>query len=196
MPTLRQRATEKIRAWSFKRHGQDTLPIVINRRRVYILPTRLGFVLGGGLVAMLLASLNYNSNLGLAFAFLLASQTLVIMHHCNRNLLRLSLDATTEVDAFAGGKAVLEFVLRNASKVERRDVEVRLGEAASFALYSFNIRTPDSRNCDTPDSRNSRCLRLRRRSGRRCQRRPRRRREANALAKVLRSQLPERRPAR
>jgi uncharacterized protein (DUF58 family) len=150
MPTLRQRATDTIRAWSFKRHGQDGLPIIINRRRVYILPTRLGFVLGGGLVAMLLAGLNYNSNLGLAFAFLLASQTLVIMHHCNRNLLRLSLDATTEVDAFAGGKAVLEFVLRNTSRVERRDVEVRLGEASSFAHVQANESTSISVSLPVP----------------------------------------------
>ena len=29
------------------------------------------------------------------------------MHHCNRNLVRLSLDATTEVDAFAAGQPVV-----------------------------------------------------------------------------------------
>ncbi len=45
----------------------------------------------------------------LAFAFLMASMALVAMHHCNRNLLGLSVDATTEVDAFAGGEALLDF---------------------------------------------------------------------------------------
>ncbi len=64
------------------------------------------------LAAMLIAGLNYNSNLGLAFAFLMASMALVTMHHCNRNLLRLSVDVTTEVDAFAGREAVFEFVLQ------------------------------------------------------------------------------------
>jgi uncharacterized protein (DUF58 family) len=132
MPTLRQRTIERVRAWSFKRHGQDTLPITVNRRRIYILPTRMGFFLGFSLIAMLLAGLNYNSNLGLAFAFLLVSMTLVIMHHCNRNLVRLSLDATTEIDAFAGGNAGIEFVLRNNSKVERRDVEVRCADASAI----------------------------------------------------------------
>ncbi len=39
------------------------------------------------LVAMLIAGLNYNSNLGLAFAFLMVSLALVAMHHCHRNLL-------------------------------------------------------------------------------------------------------------
>ena len=41
---------------------------------------------------MLIAGLNYNSNLGLAFAFLMASLALVAMHHCHRNLLGLSVD--------------------------------------------------------------------------------------------------------
>src|SRR4029077_1101266 len=49
----------------------------------------------------------------------------VPMHHCNRNLLGLQVDVTTEVDAFAGREASFEFVLRNDSGVERRDVEIR-----------------------------------------------------------------------
>jgi uncharacterized protein (DUF58 family) len=63
--------------------------------------------------------------LGLAFAFLMVSVALVTMHHCNRNLLGLQVDVTTEVDAFAGREASFEFVLRNDSNVERRDVEIR-----------------------------------------------------------------------
>ena len=133
MRTFRQFVKDRVRSWSARRHGRDSLPITISRRRLYILPTRLGAVLGCLLVAMLLAGLNYNSNLGLAFAFVMASLTLVIMHHCNRNMLSLSLDATTEVDAFAGGEAAAEIVLRNRSRIERRDVEVRCGTGVAQA---------------------------------------------------------------
>lgn len=123
---------DKISAWSARRHGVDSLPITINRRRIYILPTRFGILLGLVLAAMLLAGLNYNSNLGLAFAFLLAGVALVTMHHCNRNLLGLQVDVTTDVDAFAGREANFEFVLRNDSKVERRDVEIRVKSHAGM----------------------------------------------------------------
>jgi len=123
--TLRQAAINQLRARVIRRHGRDLLPISINRRRIYILPTRFGFMLGAILVAMLIAGLNYNSNLALAFAFLMSSMALVTMHHCNRNMLRLSVDATPEVDAFAGREAMLEFELRNGSRVDRRDIEVR-----------------------------------------------------------------------
>jgi uncharacterized protein (DUF58 family) len=132
LSTLRQAAVNRLRAWAARRHGTDTLPIKINRRRIYILPTRFGIMLGSVLAAMLMAGLNYNSNLGLAFAFLLASVALVTMHHCNRNLLGLQVDVTPEVDAFAGREARFEFVLRNDSNVERRDVEICCRTAAGM----------------------------------------------------------------
>ncbi|HXA35816.1 MAG TPA: DUF58 domain-containing protein [Steroidobacteraceae bacterium] len=142
MRTLRQAISEKTRAWAARRHGRDTLPIKINRRRIYILPTRFGLMLAFVLVAMLIAGLNYNSNLGLAFAFLMMSVALVTMHHCNRNLLGLQVDVTTEVDAFAGREASFEFVLRNDSIVERRDVEICCMSAAG--MRSVPARSTES----------------------------------------------------
>jgi uncharacterized protein (DUF58 family) len=85
---------------------------------------------------MLIAGLNYNSNLALAFTFWMISMALVTMHHCNRNLLRLSVDATTEVDALAGGEAKFEFELRNGSSVDRRDIEVRCLAGAATGSVS------------------------------------------------------------
>src|SRR6202011_5871208 len=78
------------------------------------------------LVAMLIAGLNYNSNLGLAFGFLMVSLALVAMHHCHRNLLDLSVDAIVEVDAFAGDFASFEILLRNAAGIDRCDLEIRM----------------------------------------------------------------------
>jgi uncharacterized protein (DUF58 family) len=127
---MRQAAADKLRAWSARRHGRDTLPVSVHRRRVYILPTRFGIMLALLLAAMVIAALNYNSNLGLAFAFLMSSVALVTMHHCNRNLVGLQVDVTAEVDAFAGGEASFDFVLRNDSSVDRRDVEIRCLGAA------------------------------------------------------------------
>jgi uncharacterized protein (DUF58 family) len=132
LSTLRRAAIDRLRAWAARRHGRDTLPIKINRRRIYILPTRMGLMLGLVLVAMLIAGLNYNSNLGLAFGFLMASVALVTMHHCNRNLLGLQVDATPEADAFAGGEARFEFALKNTSNVDRRDIEVRCLDAGGI----------------------------------------------------------------
>jgi uncharacterized protein (DUF58 family) len=148
LSTLREAAVNRLRARVIRRHGRDLLPISINRRRIYILPSRFGFMLAVILAAMLVAGLNYNSNLALAFAFLMGSMALVTMHHCNRNLLRLSVDVTPEVDAFAGREAIFEFEVRNGSGVDRRDIEVRcmsgvgMGSVAAGESASIEVIVP------------------------------------------------------
>jgi uncharacterized protein (DUF58 family) len=114
----------------------------IGRRRIYIVPTRFGIMLALMLVAMLVAGLNYNSNLGLAFAFLMVSTALVTMHHCNRNLLSLQVDVAVEIDAIAGGDALFVFVLSNDSRVDRRDVQVRC--LSGGAIRSVAARSSES----------------------------------------------------
>jgi uncharacterized protein (DUF58 family) len=80
---------------------------------------------------MLLAGLNYNSNLGLAFGFLMASMAMVAMHHCHRNLLGLTVDVHGEADGFAGAAAEIPFLLRNDSGRARYDIEIRCRPAAA-----------------------------------------------------------------
>jgi uncharacterized protein (DUF58 family) len=132
-----------MRAWVARRFGEDLLPYVIDRRRIYILPTRFGLVLATLIVAMLIASLNYNNNLALGFAFLMASVVLVAMHHCHRNLLRLGVDASSANDTFAGMPAAVEFVLANPSRLDRYDLEIRCGETATaIGAVSAANRSP------------------------------------------------------
>ena len=130
MNTWRQAAIARLRAWAVRRHGEDALPATIDRRRIYILPTRFGLMLAALIVAMLIAGLNYNSNLGLAFAFLMSSLALVAMHHCHRNLLGLSVDVNVDADAFVDEDAAFEFTLRNSSAVDRHDIEIHLAPDA------------------------------------------------------------------
>lgn len=130
MRSLRDKAIARIRLWYARRHGVDDLPVKIERRRIYIVPSRFGLMLTALLIAMLIAGLNYSSNLGLAFAFFMTSTVLVAMHHCHRNLLGLTVDVKLEVDALAGTDAIFFFMLRNESAVDRCDVEVRLGSAS------------------------------------------------------------------
>lgn len=52
----------------------------LTQRNVYILPTRPGLMLGATLLVLLIASINYQLNLGYLLTFLLAGCTLVGMH--------------------------------------------------------------------------------------------------------------------
>ena len=94
------------------------------------------------LIAMLIAGLNYGSNLALGFAFLMASLAIVTMHHCHRNLLALNVDAEAETDGFAQASAGVRFHTGNPSSFDRYDLEIRCGDAdpVLFALSASTGR--------------------------------------------------------
>ena len=151
MKSLKRAAEQRLRAWAARRHGGDTLPLAVHVRRIYIVPTGFGLVLGLLVGSMLLAGLNYNSNLGLAFAFLIASIALVGMHHTHRNLLGLRVDALREADSFAGQSAAWPFLLQNPSALDRWDVEIRVGaDAAATTAVGAQAQRQTSVTIDTP----------------------------------------------
>lgn len=65
--------------------------MLLHRRRLYILPTRLGWTYGAMLLALLLGSVNYETSLGFGATFLLAGLGLAVMIRSYRNLYRLEL---------------------------------------------------------------------------------------------------------
>ena len=121
---LRDAASTILRRWIRRRQGPDTGTVVLHRGRIYILPTRLGVVFAAMLFAMLLGSLNYANNLGLALTFLLAALGLVAMHACHRNLAGLVVTGAGTEPPFAGQDAVFRFGLANRSRVPRIDIEL------------------------------------------------------------------------
>ncbi|MEO5732978.1 MAG: DUF58 domain-containing protein [Rubrivivax sp.] len=85
----------------------------LGQRNIYILPTRAGFTFALTLVVMLLASINYQLNLGYALTFLLAGAGLVSMHLTHGNLRGLTLHLRPPAAVFTGEAALLEVVLSN-----------------------------------------------------------------------------------
>ncbi len=119
--SLRNRAAERVRSWARRRQGPDSSPLVLDRRRVYILPSAQGLVFALLLLGMLMGAMNYNNNLGFAVTFLLAGAGLVSMYHCHRNLTGLQLRKGSREPVFAGEQARLGVMLENTSD------EARLG---------------------------------------------------------------------
>ena len=105
----------------------DPLPVVLDRQRVYIFPTRQGFVFFLILIAMLAGSINYNNNLGFLLVFLLGGMSLVSMIHTYRNLLGLKILSVTAGPVFAGEDAVFSLALRTGGQ-ERRALSVTIGK--------------------------------------------------------------------
>ena len=78
-----------------------TLPQTLDRKRVYIFPTRYGFVFILVLFAMLLGSMNHNNNLGFLLTFLLSGMALVSILHTYRNMIGLEILSVAATPIFA-----------------------------------------------------------------------------------------------
>jgi len=103
--------------------------VTLRRGRIYILPTRLGFVYAAMLFAMLLGGMNYNNNLGLALTFLLVSLGLVTMHHCHDTLAGLRLRLVGAEPAFVGETLQFRWLLENDAGVPRPSVWLEYQES-------------------------------------------------------------------
>jgi uncharacterized protein (DUF58 family) len=107
----------------FERWWQARLPpadsVTLTQRNVYILPTRAGWMLGLTLLVLLLASINYQLNLGYLLTFLLAGCALVAMHVGHANLRGITMTLIAPSPTFAGAKAIFDIKLLNHHRRQR-----------------------------------------------------------------------------
>jgi len=107
----------------FERWWQARLPpadsVRLTQRNVYILPTRPGWMLALTLLVLLLASINYQLNLGYLLTFLLAGCALVAMHVSHGNLRGITMTLIAPSPVFARATAVFDIKLLNHNRRAR-----------------------------------------------------------------------------
>ena len=119
------RLRHRLAQWTLQRQGTDAGGFRLHRRRLYIIPTRLGLVYAAMLLAMLLGGLNYGSNPALLFTFLLAAAAWVAMHHAHANLAGLAGRVEGRgLSAEPTGAVEWHVVLKAPSESWRLDIEL------------------------------------------------------------------------
>jgi len=114
------RLTSRLQQWIFRLGRDETLPIVLGQRRIFILPTGAGYLFAVVLAVMLLGAINYTLSLGHALVFLLAGLGLVAMVHTFRNLLGIAITPGRTLPVHTGEVARFPMHLRNAREDARR----------------------------------------------------------------------------
>lgn len=122
--------------WQARLPRSDTL--LLGQRNIYILPTPAGLTFAGTLIVLLLASINYQLNLGYVLTFLLAGSGVVSMHVTHATLRGLTLRLRAPAPVFAGEAARLEAVLTSPDKA-RFGLGLRLAEAAADTLTWIDV---------------------------------------------------------
>jgi len=114
---------QKFRNWAFRR-TVETGMVVLNQRRIYILPTRQGIGFALLLVLMLLGDINYNLSLGYTLTFLLATAGGMSMLHAFRNMAQLEIHAGYVEPVFVGENAQFVFHFNNPSSLARYQLQL------------------------------------------------------------------------
>ena len=114
--------------------------VTLTQRTVYILPTRPGFMLFLTLLVLLVASINYQLNLGYLLTFLLAGTALVGMHVCHGTLRGLAMNLIAPHAHYAGTSTAFDIKLINS----RRSVRYGIG------LSVLNPQTASPKKASPP----------------------------------------------
>ena len=129
-PTSPRRITDRlfrfsmIYNWIFQPRGAER-EAFLNQRRVFILPSKQGFIFGVALIVMLFSAINYDLSLGFVLTFLLGGLGLVTMLFSFRNQAHLTLQAGRVNPVFVGQAAQFEFALLNPKPHERGAIWLR-----------------------------------------------------------------------
>jgi uncharacterized protein (DUF58 family) len=113
----------------------EPLPITIDRRRIYVLPTRYGLFFAALLAVMTLGALNYNNNPALILCFLLASVAHTSLLRAYLCLRGLRLEQVGADPVHAGHPQRLRLLFGAAEARLRRGLVVRQsGSARAFGM--------------------------------------------------------------
>ncbi len=118
--------------------------ITLTQRNVYILPTRAGLMLGVTLLVLLVASINYQLNLGYLLTFLLAGCALVAMHVAHGTLRGLTLILIATNPVYTGAKAVFSINIQNQRKRARYAIALAVQGSDQWALTNVEPQTSTS----------------------------------------------------
>jgi len=126
--------------WQARLPFTDTL--ALTQRNVYILPTAPGLMLAATLAVLLVASINYQLNLGYLLTFGLVGASLAGMHVGHGTLRGLRLSLAAPPPQFAGAAVALTVTLANDRAAPRQGIGLAtLDDAAQHRRWTW---------CDVP----------------------------------------------
>ena len=110
----------------------ERLPIAVDRRRVYILPTGFGLFLGAMLATMVLGGLNYNNNPALLLAFLIIAIAHNSLLQAHLTLSGLRVTSMHAEPVHAGQPLELRVAVEATGNRRRDGLELRRGDEVAF----------------------------------------------------------------
>lgn len=142
-----QTIKQKINSWQTPQASSQEL--ILNRRRVYIIPNKAGLVYTLLLLIIFITSINYSLNLGYALDFVLIACGWLAINLTFRNLSGTGLSASASPAVYLGELAHFSLYLTNRSKRARYALHLGFDRSAmqvidipEFSNRSVALATP------------------------------------------------------
>ena len=142
---------QRLEGWIRRRGRIDPLPMTIDRRRVYVLPTKFGLFYGVLVAVMFLGALNYNNNPALLLSLLLLAAGLASLVYAHLQLSGLCVASIDAEPVHAGeslqvkiGLAASDGRARSGLQLDCADGSVVAGTDANATTYA-TLQVPTAR---------------------------------------------------
>ncbi len=110
----------------FQAHNPSTRnAIVLHNRRLYILPTRFGYLFAVMLLLLFLAAINYQNSMAFMLTFMLASLAIISLWHTHKNLLGISINPLTPRPVFCGESCELKLEISHLNRSRRYAIGIQ-----------------------------------------------------------------------
>ena len=104
--------------------------ILLHNRRLYILPTRFGYLFGMMLVFLFLAAINYQNSMAFVLTFMLTGLAIISLWQTHKNLLGLEVSLQTPRPVFNGEPCEFIYSFSQHNNAFRYAVGVQYGNQA------------------------------------------------------------------
>ncbi len=99
--------------------------ILLHNRRLYILPTRFGYLFAVMLFFLFLAAINYQNSMAFVLTFMLTSLAIISLWYTHKNLLGISVKLDIPRPVFCGESCELHFELSHANQSKRYAIGIQ-----------------------------------------------------------------------
>jgi uncharacterized protein (DUF58 family) len=127
MPKLIRR---RIDNWISRKNPPSQGAILLENQRLYILPTRFGYLFGFMLFFLFLAAINYQNSMAFVLTFMLTALAIISLWQTHKNLLGLEVSLRTPRAVFSGEPGEFVFTLSHQSNSHRYAVGIQYGNQA------------------------------------------------------------------
>jgi uncharacterized protein (DUF58 family) len=107
---------QSISDWIFRAEAPEAPPVTLVQRRIFILPSKHGYVFAATILLLLVGSIQYQLQLSFLLTFLLGSMAGVAMLHTWRNLAHLKIRPGRCEPVFAGDTAHFRITVETPSQ--------------------------------------------------------------------------------